>query len=94
MIKFGYNKKRYEHGKPYKNSNSSLGSFSKLRYLAGLGIVTVTLVNQAPQPVTHTISKVVEKLVPKRSPGQGKDGGFFQRRKSRENNKRRVFGGS
>lgn len=29
------------------------------------GIVTVTLVNQAPQPVTHTINKVVEKLVPK-----------------------------
>jgi len=32
------------------------------------GIVTVTLVNQAPQPVTHTISKVVEKLVPKEVP--------------------------
>ena len=29
------------------------------------GIVTVTLVNQAPQPVTHTINKVVEKLVPR-----------------------------
>jgi len=29
------------------------------------GIVTVTLVNQAPQPITHTISKVVEKMVPK-----------------------------
>lgn len=29
------------------------------------GIVTVTLVNQAPQPITHTISKVVEKVVPK-----------------------------
>src|SRR3989344_8951136 len=28
------------------------------------GIVTVTLVNQAPKPITHTISKVVEKLVP------------------------------
>ena len=24
------------------------------------GIVSVTLVNQAPQPVTHTINKVVE----------------------------------
>ena len=32
------------------------------------GIVTVTLVNQAPQPITHTISKVVEKLVPKEVP--------------------------
>ena len=32
------------------------------------GIVTVTLVNQAPQPVTHTINKVVEKLVPKEVP--------------------------
>src|SRR3990167_11004497 len=32
------------------------------------GIVTVTLVNHAPQPVTHTISKVVEKLVPKEVP--------------------------
>src|SRR3989344_499730 len=32
------------------------------------GIVTVTLVNQAPQPVTHTISKVVEKLVPREVP--------------------------
>ena len=29
------------------------------------GIVTVTLVNQAPQPITHIISKVVEKMVPK-----------------------------
>ena len=28
------------------------------------GIVTVTLVNQAPQPVTHTINKVVENLFP------------------------------
>ncbi|PJE73690.1 MAG: hypothetical protein COV02_01190 [Candidatus Terrybacteria bacterium CG10_big_fil_rev_8_21_14_0_10_41_10] len=27
------------------------------------GIVTVTLVNQAPQPITHTISKVIEKVV-------------------------------
>lgn len=32
------------------------------------GIVTVTLVNQAPQPVTHTINKVVEKLVPREVP--------------------------
>ena len=32
------------------------------------GIVTVTLVNQAPQPVTHTINKVVEKLVAKEVP--------------------------
>src|SRR3989344_4900711 len=32
------------------------------------GIVTVTLVNQAPQPITHTINKVVEKLVPKEVP--------------------------
>lgn len=32
------------------------------------GIVTVTLVNQAPQPVTHTINKVVEKLVSKEIP--------------------------
>ena len=32
------------------------------------GIVTVTLVNQAPQPITHTISKVVEKMVPKEVP--------------------------
>ena len=32
------------------------------------GIVTVTLVNQAPQPITHTISKVVEKVVPKEVP--------------------------
>src|SRR3989339_1523993 len=29
------------------------------------GIVTVTLVNQAPQPITHTIGKVIEKMVPK-----------------------------
>lgn len=29
------------------------------------GIVTVTLVNQAPKPITHTISKVVEKIVPR-----------------------------
>ena len=27
------------------------------------GIVTVTLVNQAPQPITHTIGKVIEKVV-------------------------------
>ena len=32
------------------------------------GIVTVTLVNQAPQPITHTINKVVEKMVPKEVP--------------------------
>src|SRR3989338_5500289 len=32
------------------------------------GIVTVTLVNQAHQPITHTINKVVEKLVPKEVP--------------------------
>lgn len=32
------------------------------------GIVTVTLVNQGPKPVTHTISKVVEKMVPKEVP--------------------------
>ena len=32
------------------------------------GIVTVTLVNQAPQPITHTINKVVEKLVAKEVP--------------------------
>ncbi len=32
------------------------------------GIVTVTLVNQAPQPVTHTINKVVEKMVPREVP--------------------------
>ena len=29
------------------------------------GIVTVTLVNQAPEIITHTVSKVVEKAVPK-----------------------------
>lgn len=29
------------------------------------GIVTVTLVNQAPQIVTHTVSKVIEKVIPK-----------------------------
>lgn len=32
------------------------------------GIVTVTLVNQAPQIATHTVSKVVEKIVPKEVP--------------------------
>ena len=32
------------------------------------GIVTVTLVNQAPQPITHTISKVGEKMVPREVP--------------------------
>lgn len=32
------------------------------------GIVTVTLMNQAPKPVTHTISKVVEKLIPQEVP--------------------------
>ncbi len=32
------------------------------------GIVTVTLVNQAPQIATHTVSKVVEKVVPKEVP--------------------------
>jgi len=37
MIKFRYNNKRYEHGKPHKNSNSSLGSLGKFRYLAGHG---------------------------------------------------------
>jgi serine protease Do len=29
------------------------------------GIVTVTLVNQAPPPLTHTISKIIEKVTPK-----------------------------
>jgi len=28
------------------------------------GIVTVTLVNQAPPPLTHTISKIIEKVTP------------------------------
>ena len=32
------------------------------------GIVTVTLVNQAPQPIPHSINKVVEKMVPKEVP--------------------------
>ena len=45
------------------------------------GIVTVTLVNQAPQPITHTINKVVEKLVAKEVPVKEKNGGFFPAKK-------------
>ncbi|MBU3925810.1 trypsin-like peptidase domain-containing protein [Patescibacteria group bacterium] len=34
------------------------------------GIVTVTLVNQAPQPITNTIGKVIEKTIERVVPGE------------------------
>ncbi|MBU2109519.1 hypothetical protein KKB71_00985, partial [Patescibacteria group bacterium] len=34
------------------------------------GIVTVTLVNQAPQPITHTLGKVIEKTIERVVPGE------------------------
>lgn len=34
------------------------------------GIVTVTLVNQAPQPITNTIGKVIEKTIERVIPGE------------------------
>ena len=57
------------------------------------GIVTVTLVNQAPQPVTHTINKVVEKLVPREFTVKEKTVVFSNEEKSCENNKKRILGG-
>ena len=39
------------------------------------GIVTVTLVNQAPQPITNTIGKVIEKTVERIVPQENKNSG-------------------
>lgn len=42
------------------------------------GIVTVTLVNQAPQPITHTIGKVIEKTVERVIPGERQSASVVQ----------------
>lgn len=42
------------------------------------GVVTVTLVNQAPQPITNTIGKVIEKTIEKVVPGENQSASAVQ----------------
>src|SRR3989344_1355425 len=93
MIKFRYNNKRYEHGKPHENSNSPLGSLGKLCYLAGHGHSNGNF--GKPSSSTHYSHHQQSggKTCPQGSSGQRKNGDFFQRRKSREGHKRSILGG-
>ena len=93
MIKFRYNNKRYEHGKPHKNSNSPLGSLGKLRYFAGHGHSNGDFGKPGSSTNYSHYQQSGGENGSQGSSGQGKNGDFFQRRKSREDHKRSILGG-
>src|SRR3989344_8643160 len=93
MIKFRYNYKRYEYGKPHKNSNSPAGFIGKLRHLAGHGHCDRNFGKPGSSTNYSHYQQSGGENGSQGSSGQRKNGGFFQRRESCEGHKRSFFGG-